>query len=289
MGNVMSGIISSIVLFFARFLGKILFLFLFAVIVFLLSFVLVNRVSLASLFRGRYRAADYLRSLSVRYFWHDCFRWTLIDFLERPKTSLGFKEFGFTFFVGRQGSGKTASMVNYLNKIHKRYPSCIIVTNFRYEYSDFLMVDWRDLLNVRNGEDGVVFALDEIHSEYSASSWKDVPETLLSEISQQRKQRVKIVATAQYFTRIAKPLREQAFSVVTCSNLFGRLVFNRMYDATEYALVLDNPNTVKKKLRPMLKTRFIMSDALRDCYDTFEKIERMKKIEFIPRHQRREA
>ena len=144
------------------------------------------------------------------------------------------------------------------------------------------------LVTLRNGTDGIIFAIDEIHSEYSAKSWNDVPESLLSEVSQQRKQRVKIVATAQFFTRVAKPLREQAATVVSCSTWAGRLTRNREYDALQYAMVIENPVAVKRKVKPLHKASFVQSDALRACYDTFEKIRRMEKIQFSPRKDRGE-
>lgn len=229
---------------------------------------------------------DKLREPYIKNKHYNLFRWLLVDFLERGLHVGEFKEYGFTFFVGRQGAGKTSAMVHYLEVMKAKYPDCIIVTNFSYHQADYIMHDWRDLLNVRNGVKGVIFAIDEIHSEYSASSWKDVPESLLSEISQQRKQRIKIVATAQFFSRVAKPLREQAGTVVVCSSFMGRLIKTRTYDAIDYALVTDNPNVTKKKLRPMAKGSFVLSDPLRACFDTYEKIERMQKIQFIPRDKR---
>lgn len=227
-----------------------------------------------------------LRQLEIRWKWFDLARWILVDLLEREFTKKEFKPYGFTFFVGPQGTGKTVSMVHYLDQIKAKYPNCLIVTNFAYHQADHTMIDWQDIMNVRNGKDGVVFAIDEIQSEYSAAAWKDVPESLLSEISQQRKQRVKIVATAQFFTRVAKPLREQAATVVVCKTFFGRLTVNREYDALRYALVTDNPGVVRQKLKPSSKTSFVQSDQLRSEYDTYEKIQRMRDRKFIPRHER---
>lgn len=233
--------------------------------------------------------ADVLRQPYIKNKWLDLFRWLLVDFLERDLHKGEFNEYGFTFYVGRQGAGKTISMVRYLELIKERYPKCIIVTNFAYYRSDHIMTSWRDMLTLRNGTDGIVFAIDEIHSEYSAKSWNDIPESLLSEISQQRKQRVKIVATAQFFTRVAKPLREQAATVVSCSTFAGRLTKNREYDALQYAMVIENPVAVKRKVRPLRKSSFVQSDALRACYDTFEKIRRMEKIQFSPRKDRNDT
>lgn len=231
---------------------------------------------------------DALRAAGIKWKYFDLARWMIIDVMEHKKHINEFREYGFTFYVGRQGAGKTASMVNYLDRMKERYPNSIIVTNFGYFQADHIMKSWRDLLTIRNGTDGVIFAIDEIHSEYSSMAWKDVPEDLLSEISQQRKQRVKIVATAQFFTRVAKPLREQAATVVACRTFAGRLTMGREYDALQYAMVIDNPNAVKKKLKPLRKHSFVQSDVFRKEYDTYEKIERMEKMRFTDKDVRKQ-
>lgn len=233
--------------------------------------------------------ATKLRGAEIDFKYHDLLRWVLVDFLERDQRRGEFREYGFTFFVGRQGAGKTISMVQYLEEMRQQYPDCLIAANFEYDGADRIMTDWRDLLNIRNGTDGVIFAIDEIHSEYDSSKWNDIPEDLLSEISQQRKQRVKIIASAQFFTRIAKPLREQAMTVVSCNTFLGRLTINREYDSLDYALLIDNPVAVRRKLKPLRKSSFVQSDHLRQCYDTYAKVERMRRTEFSPRSSRRRS
>lgn len=219
---------------------------------------------------------ERLKALSVRNKWFDLFRWVLFDFLDRKNHKDDFEPFGMTIYVGVQGDGKSISMVNDLDMYKARYPNCVIVCNFKYDKADYTMVDWEDLLHVRNGEQGVIFAIDEIHSEYSSASYKDVPEYLLSEISQQRKQKIKILASSQFFSRIAKPVREQARDVVVCNTYFKRLTVNRRYNAYRYATVLDNPGVVRKKLKPLSHSSFVQSNALRSEYDTYEKINRMR-------------
>lgn len=253
--------------------------------------VLIGIVLFVVLFFARYRINPFwvtgfeLERLRIRFKPYDLFRWLYWDFLTRKQRAHDFTPYGFTIFVGRQGSGKTISMIQYLNDMRKKYPNCLILTNFQYVHATRRMTDWRDLLEVRNGTDGVIFAIDEIHSEYNSSNWSDFPESLLSEISQQRKQRVKIVATAQVFSRIAKPIREQAFSVVCCRTYFYRFTRNVEYDAAEY-VTGETPYQVRKKCKPLSKKSFVQSNALRYCFDTYEKIERMKHIEFLPRAER---
>ena len=181
MGSVFGKVLSS---FFGIFAGILRFVFgalLFGVAVFLLSFCVLCGVHPFRL------SARQLRRIDPIFKYFDLFRWLLVDFLERDKHLGEFREYGFTFFVGRQGAGKTISMVHYLDRMKERYPDCIVVANFDYYQADRIMTDWRDLLEIRNGTNGVIFAIDEIHSEYDSSKWNDIPEDLLSEISQQRK------------------------------------------------------------------------------------------------------
>lgn len=227
----------------------------------------------------------YLRKLVISHKPYSFIRWLWVDFLQRKDGSSRFNQFGFTIYCGRQGAGKTMAMVEYLSRMRKKYPDCIIVTNFKCRYADKVMKDWRDFMEIRNGTKGVIFAIDEIQSEYSADSWKDFPESLLSEISMQRKQCIKIVATSQVYSRVAKPIREQTFSVVMCRTFGRRWTFTKEYDACEYSTA-DSPYTLKKKCKPIDKHNFVQSNELRASYDTYEKIERMRKLEFIPRGQR---
>ncbi|WMJ84288.1 zonular occludens toxin domain-containing protein [Oscillospiraceae bacterium LTW-04] len=226
-----------------------------------------------------------LRSLAIPWVPYDLFRWLLCDFITRRERAEVFSEYGFTLFVGRQGAGKTISMVEYLEEMRQKYPRVKIVTNFKYLNADYLMQEWRDLFEIRNGTDGVIFAIDEIQGEYSSDKWKDFPEQLLSEISQQRKQRIKIVSTAQAFSRVAKPIREQTSNVRMCRTYLNRYTRWTEYDAATFGTG-DTPYIVKKRCVPSGRKGFVQSDGLRSLYDTWEKVERMKRLEFIPRAQR---
>lgn len=192
-----------------------------------------------------------------------------------------FKPFGLTLFAGRQGSGKTVSLVDYTMALKKKYPDSLLYTNYKCDFADGQLNSLNDILTIRNGEKGVVFAIDELQNEFSSAISKDFPETLLSTITQQRKQKIHIVATSQVFTRCSKPLREQTFKVVDCRTLFGRWTFQKCYDADDYNLFVDNPDPEKKfKLMPLWKKSFIQTDELRESYDTYEVIKRLSRQGF---------
>lgn len=215
----------------------------------------------------------------------------LIDFLPKiikdikqvknsPKKR--FRPYGMRIYCGRQGSGKTVSMVRRAREIHEKYPNCKIVTNFDCSFADVVMTSLNDLLTIRNGIDGVLFVIDEIQNEFSSATSKDFPETLLSVITMQRKQCIHILASSQVFTRVSKPLREQCYEVVECRTFLGRWTSNKVYDAEDYNAVIDNPDPSRKfKLPKKEKFSFIQDDALRESYDTYSIIRRLSRVGFV--------
>lgn len=214
-------------------------------------------------------------------------RWKLYDlfiFLINGRT---FNLFGVTIFCGRQGSGKTMGIVEELERIKQKFPKAIICTNIHYIKQDLPLVDWRQLLEVRNGTEGVIFVIDEIQNEYDNSKWKDFPEGILSVITQQRKQRIKIYLSSQVYTRVVKQIREQCFDVIECKTFLGRWTRLKCYDAEDYNTIVDNPSPEKKfKMRKKWKRSFIQSNYIRNLYDSYKVVETMKKAEFINRNER---
>lgn len=211
------------------------------------------------------------------------FKWKIKDFNYYRKNGKGFTQYGLRMFCGRQGGGKTVGMVWLLEQWRKKYKNLKIYTNIDYAHQDGKLNGWQDLLNqeLRNGIDGVVFAIDEIQNEFSSAAWKDFPETILSEITQQRKQRICILATSQVFTRVVKQLREQCYQVIECKTFFGRWTKLKAYDAEDYNSIIDSNDPAKKfKLPKIWKQNFVQTDELRSCFDTYAKVVRMSKIGF---------
>ena len=196
-----------------------------------------------------------------------------------------FEEFGLDIYAGRQGGGKTMAMVEYLERMRHRYPNALIATNFGYKYEDFPILSLNDILETGNGTDGIIYALDEIQNEWSTANSKNFPVEFLSDITQQRKQRKKIVATSQVFTRVAKPLREQTFNVIECRTLARRWTFIRGFDAEEYNKWAESGSN-KDKLRRIFRRNFLQNDYLRNCFDSYARIERLKEAEKLAPSER---
>lgn len=212
-------------------------------------------------------------------------KWKIIDFKQwRYDVKNGiqhFRLFGLSCFVGRQGGGKTVSLIQTLNECHIKYPKAKIYTNFKYKYATGQLESLNDLLTIRNGNDGVIFAIDELQNEFSSQTSKDFPETMLSTITMQRKQKVKIYATSQVFTRVSKPLREQCYEVIECNTFMERWTRMKCYDANEYNMMIDSNDLKQRhKVPKKWKRSFIQTDELRNCYDTYEVIKRLSRQGF---------
>ncbi len=196
-----------------------------------------------------------------------------------------FPDYGMTIFCGRQGDGKTTGMVEYLERMRKKYPRCLIITNFGYKYEHHSMTSWRDFFKYRNDKYGVIFAIDEFQNEYNSNDYRDFPEELLRQITQQRKQKIKIVATSQVFTRVVKQVREQCYEVVECKTLAGRWTFLKCFDADDYNLAIDDIEK-KYKLRRKWRRNFVQTNTLRDTFASYDIVKKLEKMQFMDRKDR---
>jgi ATP-dependent Clp protease ATP-binding subunit ClpX len=211
--------------------------------------------------------------------------WWFIDIKNYDKEK--FRPYGLYMFCGKQGAGKTMGLVHTLEKYRKLYPNAKIYTNMNYKYETAPLNKLTDLLDksLYNGTKGTIFVLDEIQNEFSCATSKDFPETLLSLITMQRKQKIVILATSQVFTRVAKPLREQCFYVIDCFTFIGRYTRLKWYFAEDYLEYIESPNIKKKmKMRKKKKECFVQTDDLRELYDSFALVERMNRAGFVPKH-----
>lgn len=209
----------------------------------------------------------------------------LIDFPRRlvkdmlTRDPYEFKETGIILFCGPQGSGKTIAMCEYLQRLKRKYPKALIHANLNLTFKDGNIKGIKDILNVNNGKYGVIKVLDEIQTELSCKDSGNVPYELLAELCQQRKQRSLIAGTAQVFSRVTKELREQVSYVYVPRTIFNCLTIVKRSRPDFYDME-------KQKFTRYDKTYFFVhTDELRNCYDTYQKIERYKKSGFIPRNE----
>lgn len=198
---------------------------------------------------------------------------TLYDDYKNSKDKDFFKPTGTQVFIGRQGQGKTISMVKLLLDLKKRYPKCKVVSNVvlnvDWEYYFYSDIDelGRLLTEVNNGKYGVIYIVDEIHTYFNALDSKNIPSYIFTEISQQRKQRKLILGSSQLYLRMAKPFREQADTLLFCKCVFGVLNFLTVMDG----------QTVEEKDGKVIGTIlkrgfFVQTRKLRNTFDTYQKV-----------------
>lgn len=195
-----------------------------------------------------------------------------LDYLRQDPEA--FDEFGIHMVCGEQGSGKTMTVVYLLQKWKKKYPRMQIYTNMDYKYQDGELEHWKQLIERKNGIYGIANVIDETQTWFSNAESKNVPPSMLGEISQQRKQKKAIIGTAQVFGRMAKPLREQTHFVYLPYTILGCLTIVFRAKAKDY-----DPENDKFKKKGKLFI-FAHTPELRDAYDTYKRISKYTDIEF---------
>lgn len=214
------------------------------------------------------------RSLFARLFF---------DFPSRFVMDLIQKEPGFfpyqgcIIFCGRQGAGKTIALVEFMRRMQREYPKSKVISNLAYKYEDDVLNDWRPLVSYKNGIYGVIAAIDEMQNWFSSNQSKDFPPEMLQVITQNRKNRRIILGTSQVFTRLSKPLREQATEVRECKTIFGCLTFVFRKEP----ILSAEGDVCEYKSRGFYF--FVHDKDLRDSYDTYKVIDSLAESGFQPR------
>lgn len=185
-----------------------------------------------------------------------------------------FKYQGLIIFEGRQGSGKTMSMVEFIMRMQEEYPLSKTTTNFGLLSQDKELKNWRVLINYKNGKQGVIVGMDELQNWFSSNDSKNFPPEMLSVITQNRKNRRIILGTSQNFYLLSKAIRSQATEVRRCTTLFGCLTIVKRVEP-----FLDSEGNVQEwKNRGMYF--FVHNKKLREAYDTYRVIETLSKNGF---------
>ena len=194
------------------------------------------------------------------------------DLFNRPADFFPYQ--GMIIFEGRQGSGKTISMVRYMKDMQYEFPEALCTTNLAYADENKPLKTWTMLVDYKNGYKGVIVAMDELQNWFSSNDSKNFPPEMLSVITQNRKNRRIILGTSQNFYLLAKAIRSQATEVRRCTTLFGCLTIVRRLEP-----ILDSEgNVMEWKKRGMYC--FVHDKELRESYNTWKVIENLRKSGF---------
>lgn len=182
---------------------------------------------------------------------------------------------GFTCFVGTQGSGKTLSAVIYVYTLMKYYTKCILVTNI--DLKDYPVDNVRvfkfekaeDLLKYKNGKLGVIFLIDEIHLYMGSQKGREnLNPEVLQAICQQRKQRIHIVSTTQFFAQLNINLRRHFDNIILCETCW--LGFGQKLSLIDRNSIEEKESS-KQTLEGTVvwKCRYWRSPKMFELYDTY--------------------
>ena len=179
---------------------------------------------------------------------------------------------GSRVYKGYQGSGKTLSMVKYAFDIAKQFPQCQIysniiikgIPNFIFIENDIIL---RQALEHRNGSAGVLILLDEAHLYFNKKS--GIPLDVLTCISQQRKDRKRLVFSSQIWEELDISLRKQVKEIVSCRTVFHKFQVNTISDGESLTYDKLSSQYVAKTIRTEI---FKHNQELYNSYDTYQKI-----------------
>lgn len=148
------------------------------------------------------------------------------------KENDGFQYSGMWLFSGSQGSGKTLLMMHLLKQILEDSPNAIVVSDISiYGVPSYPYTGIKDFDKYLNGQDGVIFVMDEINILFNSLESAGLPLSTVNVWGQNRKNRRLILGTSQVKSRIAKPIREQANCIYACRRGIGGFLYSyQIYD-----------------------------------------------------------
>lgn len=178
---------------------------------------------------------------------------------------------GSRVYYGHQGNGKSLSMARYVIQLKNEFPNCKVYSNLLLKGIDFTPIktpsDLADALSVRNGGDGVLVCIDEAHLFFN-NTRGGISLDVLTAISQQRKDRRKIVFTSQIWEEMDISLRKQVPEIIKCKKIMNMIVLTHFNGYTMKYNKQENEFIAEKDYTEIFK----LNDELYNCYDTYQKI-----------------
>jgi len=202
------------------------------------------------------------------------FYWLWYDFKNPPKK----RPYGIYCYIGLPGSGKTLALVERLNNLKLEFPKAKIMTNFGYKKEDEPLLSWRQLVSEKNGEDGIIFGLDEAQGVFDRKDWSKIPKNILTVFAQNRHHAKMFLCTSQAYEDIAIDLRRRCHLIIECINLFGanRWIYERGFRPENWALK-DGQFRIRTRA---FRYTFVADNEIYNAYDTYQDIEDISESHF---------
>lgn len=177
-------------------------------------------------------------------------------------------KFGVYCYCGKQGQGKTYSVVEFLlqNKDKRIYSNITTLQGVKYSP----IGDFNDLLSLRSESDCII-VYDEIFTALTRSS--RINTDVLDFLSQMRKRRIIFLTTAQEWLEINITLRRYCRYQIQCRmfNFFGFGILVKTFSDAENMKWSNDDNDY---VAPLLETSISKCNLyVANSYDTYEQIE----------------
>ena len=188
---------------------------------------------------------------------------------------LDFKDSGLIIFYGPQGCGKTSAVVHWCEHLCARYPNIKVGSNFDLLIQDFDVRSWKTLVTEKNGDYPICFCIDELNEWADSHDWQKMPNSIISELCFNRKNKRVILGTCQNLSQVNKRFRIQSNSGEwrRCFCLF-----NFINIVIRLRPTFDSDGNVTKK-QYLGFYWFFQDEVLRYIYDTFRTVERLSECE----------
>ena len=183
---------------------------------------------------------------------------------------------GTRAYKGHQGQGKTLSMVYDTLKIFWEWENCHLWSNVkiniddkdkhRYHYFNDV-VGLMEGLEYNNGADGVIVLIDEAHLFFNRKT--GISLDVLTAISQQRKDRRKIIISSQIWEDLDISLRKQVPEIVSCKCMFKKIQWNTIFKGHTLRWDKQTSSYIADKDHTYIFKHF---DKLYARYNTYQKI-----------------
>lgn len=180
---------------------------------------------------------------------------------------------GIIMFEGKQGSGKTLNLTNYVHGIIEDWREVKVFSNVEINSIEHISYsNPSELITMLQNVCGAIVIIDEVNILFPST---DKPsKEFLHLVSLLRHNEILCIGTCQVFNRVSKFLREQTSYIVCCSSPFHGLSFNRVYTIDyEKMMLCEDSGNVKSALVPQSTHIYFHCEEDYKRYDTHATVE----------------